>query len=71
MPFPEPHTPRLPGRRRFLRFFHFDLGPDRVRVALPEKESDLLGHADWIKNEVLAVSVATDPSLTEPRIERA
>jgi isoleucyl-tRNA synthetase len=44
---------------------------DRIRVELPERETDLLGHADWIKDEVLAVSVVTDPTAIQPRIERA
>jgi isoleucyl-tRNA synthetase len=44
---------------------------DRITVTLPGTEADLLGHADWIKEEVLAVSVDTDPGTTEPRIARA
>jgi isoleucyl-tRNA synthetase len=44
---------------------------DRIRVELPEKDADLLRHADWIKDEVLAVALVIDPSATAPRIERA
>jgi isoleucyl-tRNA synthetase len=44
---------------------------DRIRVVLPAGEADVLRHADWIKEEVLAVSLDTDPETTEPRIDRA
>jgi isoleucyl-tRNA synthetase len=44
---------------------------DRIRVELPEAEADLLRHADWIKDEVLAVSLVVDPSASGPRIHRA
>jgi isoleucyl-tRNA synthetase len=44
---------------------------DRVRVTLPESEADLLPYADWIKDEVLAVSLDTDPTTTEPIIVKA
>jgi isoleucyl-tRNA synthetase len=44
---------------------------DRIRVTLPEQEADLLPRADWIKAEVLALSIETDPSATEPLIEKA
>jgi hypothetical protein len=43
---------------------------DRIRVTLPEAEADLLRHADWIKDEVLAVSLDTDPQADEPRIAK-
>jgi isoleucyl-tRNA synthetase len=44
---------------------------DRIAVTLPEAQADLLAHADWIKEEVLAVALATDSGATEPRITRA
>jgi len=44
---------------------------DRITVVLPSAERDLLEHADWIKAEVLAVSVEVDGDLAEPRIARA
>jgi isoleucyl-tRNA synthetase len=44
---------------------------DRIRVMLPEREADLLPHADWIKDEVLAVALDTDASAIEPIIVRA
>jgi isoleucyl-tRNA synthetase len=44
---------------------------DRIRVTLPESEADLLPYADWIKDEVLAVSLDTDPTSTEPIIAKA
>jgi isoleucyl-tRNA synthetase len=42
---------------------------DRIRVTLPESQSDLLKHVDWIKDEVLAVEIETDGG-AEPRIEK-
>ena len=33
---------------------------DRIRVTLPETDSDLLEHEAWIKEEVLAVEIRTD-----------
>ena len=33
---------------------------DRIAVTLPDADADLLAHADWIKAEVLAVSLETD-----------
>ncbi len=42
---------------------------DRIRVTLPEADADLLQHADWIKEEVLATELATD-SVDEPRIAK-
>jgi isoleucyl-tRNA synthetase len=35
---------------------------DRIAVTLPEADEELLRHADWIKAEVLAVSIETDGS---------
>ena len=31
---------------------------DRIRLTLPEADADLLEHADWIKDEVLAIELA-------------
>ena len=42
---------------------------DRIRVTLPEADADLLQHAGWIKEEVLATELATD-SVDEPRIAK-
>jgi isoleucyl-tRNA synthetase len=33
---------------------------DRIRLTIPDGDADLLGHADWIKQETLAVEVETD-----------
>ena len=44
---------------------------DRIRVTLPGADAELLGRADQIREEVLAVSLEADPAATEPRIERA
>jgi isoleucyl-tRNA synthetase len=44
---------------------------DRIVVTLPESESDLLAHADWIKDEVLAVAIETDGGAGEPQIAKA
>jgi isoleucyl-tRNA synthetase len=42
---------------------------DRIAVRLPQTEADLVArHADWIKDEVLAVSLETD-GVAEPQIE--
>jgi isoleucyl-tRNA synthetase len=43
---------------------------DRITVTLPERDADLLEHADWIKDEVLALEITTDGG-TEPRIAKA
>jgi isoleucyl-tRNA synthetase len=43
---------------------------DRIRVTLPASHADLLEHADWIKEEVLATELATD-SVSEPQIAKA
>ncbi|HEY5661793.1 MAG TPA: isoleucine--tRNA ligase [Gaiellaceae bacterium] len=42
---------------------------DRIRLTLPAGDSDLLEHADWIKEEVLATDVATD-GVSEPQIAK-
>jgi isoleucyl-tRNA synthetase len=42
---------------------------DRIRVTLPERDSDLLQHEAWIKEEVLATEVRTDGD-TEPQITK-
>jgi hypothetical protein len=42
-----------------------------IRVTLPESDADLLTYADWIKDEVLAVWLDTDPTSTEPIIAKA
>ena len=44
---------------------------DRIVVMLPENLSDLLQHADWIKQEVLAVEIRADGGTAEPQIARA
>jgi isoleucyl-tRNA synthetase len=42
---------------------------DRIAVTLPQTHADLVErHADWIKDEVLAVSLETD-GIAEPQIE--
>ncbi|HEY6032330.1 MAG TPA: class I tRNA ligase family protein, partial [Gaiellaceae bacterium] len=43
---------------------------DRIRVFLPESDADLLEHADWIKDEVLAVEIQLDGAGGVPRIEK-
>jgi isoleucyl-tRNA synthetase len=43
---------------------------DRITLALPESDAELLRHADWIKDDVLATEIRTD-SVAEPQIERA
>jgi isoleucyl-tRNA synthetase len=42
---------------------------DRIRLTLPAADADLLQHADWIKEEVLATEVATD-GVSEPEIAK-
>ena len=42
---------------------------DRIEVTLPAEHADLLAHADWIKSEVLAVSIDADGG-AEPRIAK-
>jgi isoleucyl-tRNA synthetase len=43
---------------------------DRIVVTLPEDQSDLLQHADRIKEEVLALEIRTDGSAGEPQIAK-
>jgi len=42
---------------------------DRIAVTLPDGHADLLTHEDWIKDEVLAVSVEAGPA-AEPQIAK-
>jgi isoleucyl-tRNA synthetase len=42
---------------------------DRIRVTLPESDSDLLEHEAWIKEEVLAVEIRTD-GVSAPEIAK-
>ncbi len=42
---------------------------DRITVTLPERDADLLAHAEWIKGEVLALEIGTDGG-AEPKIAR-
>jgi isoleucyl-tRNA synthetase len=44
---------------------------DRIVVTLPEEQAELLEHADWIKQEVLALEIRTDGSAGEPQIAKA
>ena len=44
---------------------------DRIVVTLPEAQSELLRHDQWIKEETLAVSIETDGTAAEPKIEKA
>ncbi len=45
---------------------------DRIEVKLPASHSDLLDrHAEWIKDEVLAVSIEADGGASEPEIAKA
>ncbi len=43
---------------------------DRITVTLPAEQADLLAHADWIKNEVLAVEIEVDGGGREPSIAK-
>jgi isoleucyl-tRNA synthetase len=43
---------------------------DRIAVTLPERHTDLLRHADWIKRETLAVSIEANGDAGEPQIAR-
>jgi isoleucyl-tRNA synthetase len=43
---------------------------DRIAVTLPATHADLLRHADWIKDETLAVSIETDGGAGEPSIQK-
>jgi isoleucyl-tRNA synthetase len=42
---------------------------DRITLTLPESDSDLLEHEDWIKSEVLATAIRVD-GVSEPRIAK-
>jgi isoleucyl-tRNA synthetase len=42
---------------------------DRIRVTLPERDSDLLQHEAWIKEEVLATEIRADGD-AEPQITK-
>jgi isoleucyl-tRNA synthetase len=45
---------------------------DRIAVTLPADQSDLLEqHADWIKDEVLAVSIEANGGSADPQIAKA
>jgi isoleucyl-tRNA synthetase len=44
---------------------------DRITVRLPATHADLLRHAEWIKDEVLAVEIETDGEAAEPQIAKA
>ncbi|MGB2875082.1 MAG: isoleucine--tRNA ligase [Gaiellaceae bacterium] len=44
---------------------------DRIVVTLPESDSELLRHEDWIKQETLAVRVKTDTGSEAPTIAKA
>jgi isoleucyl-tRNA synthetase len=45
---------------------------DRISVTLPASQSDLLDqHAEWIKDEVLAVSIEANGGSSEPQIAKA
>ena len=44
---------------------------DRIVVTLPESASDLLEHADRIKEEVLAIEIRTDGGAGSPEIAKA
>ena len=44
---------------------------DRIVVTLPQGASDLLEHANWIKDEVLAVEIRTDGGSEVPQIAKA
>jgi isoleucyl-tRNA synthetase len=43
---------------------------DRIVLTLSERDADLLDHAEWIKQEVLAVEIRTNGDLAHPLIER-
>ncbi len=43
---------------------------DRITVTLPADQADLLAHAEWIKNEVLAVEIEVDGGGREPSIAK-
>src|SRR5437879_12431710 len=43
---------------------------DRIRIKLPDAQSDLLRYEDRIKQETLAVEIVTDGASAEPQIEK-
>jgi isoleucyl-tRNA synthetase len=43
---------------------------DRIRITLPAAQSGLLQHEDWIKQETLAVEIATNGGSAEPEIAK-
>jgi isoleucyl-tRNA synthetase len=43
---------------------------DRIRITLPAAQSGLLQHEDWIKQETLAIEIATDGGSAEPEIAK-
>jgi isoleucyl-tRNA synthetase len=43
---------------------------DRIRLTLPAADADLLEHAAWIKEEVLATEIATE-GVSDPQIAKA
>ncbi len=43
---------------------------DRIEVTLPERDAELLAHADWIMREVLARRLGVASDLEEPLIEK-
>src|SRR4249919_592945 len=44
---------------------------DRIILTLPQAQAELMEHADWIKEETLAVEIAIDGDSDEPAIARA
>jgi isoleucyl-tRNA synthetase len=44
---------------------------DRIVIILPQSQSEVLRHEQWIKDETLAVRIETDGSAAEPKIEKA
>jgi isoleucyl-tRNA synthetase len=44
---------------------------DRIVVTLPQSQSELLRHEDWIKQETLAVRIQLDSAAAEPKIDKA
>ncbi|MDP8911061.1 MAG: isoleucine--tRNA ligase, partial [Actinomycetota bacterium] len=44
---------------------------DRITVTLPQAQADLLEHAEWIKQETLALAIDTDGGVGEPVITKA
>jgi isoleucyl-tRNA synthetase len=44
---------------------------DRIRITLPASQKELLRHADWIKEETLAVEIEANGGSSEPQIAKA